>query len=68
MIHNNKANLGTSIMQGKADVFLLPMNEWRSTISDVEISLGSSFYSRKVFLANGKDVEHILDCFGMMMI
>ena len=75
LIYNNKNNRSPwnfhNNMQGK-ETYLLPMNE-----NDVKHYIGrgdfflEALYSRKVFLANGKDVGaylwDLLTCFGMMV-
>ena len=75
LIYNNKANRSPwnfhNNMQGK-ETYLLPMNE-----NGVKHYIGrgdfflEALYSRKVFLANGKDVGaylwDLLACFGMMV-
>lgn len=75
LIYNNKKNRSPwnfhNNMQGK-ETYLLPMNE-----NDVKHYIGrgdfflEALYSRKVFLANGKDVGaylwDLLTCFGMMV-
>lgn len=75
LIYNNKANRSPwnfhNNMQGK-ETYLLPMNE-----NGVKHYIGrgdfflEALYSRKVFLANGKDVGaylwDLLTCFGMMV-
>ena len=75
LIYNNKGNRSPwnfhNNMQGK-ETYLLPMNE-----NDVKHYIGrgdfflEALYSRKVFLANGKDVGaylwDLLTCFGMMV-
>lgn len=75
LIYNNKANRSPwnfhNNMQGK-ETYLLPMNE-----NGVKHYIGrgdfflEALYSRKVFLANGKDVGaylwDLLSCFGMMV-
>ena len=75
LIYNNKANRSPwnfhNNMQGK-ETYLLPMNE-----NGVKHFIGrgdfflEALYSRKVFLANGKDVGaylwDLLTCFGMMV-
>ena len=75
LIYNNKGNRSPwnfhNNMQGK-ETYLLPMNE-----NSVKHYIGrgdfflEALYSRKVFLANGKDVGaylwDLLTCFGMMV-
>lgn len=75
LIYNNKGNRSPwnfhNNMQGK-ETYLLPMNE-----NDVKHYIGrgdfflEAVYSRKVILANGKDVGaylwDLLTCFGMMV-
>ena len=75
LIYNNKGNRSPwnfhNNMQGK-ETYLLPMNE-----NGVKHYIGrgdfflEALYSRKVFLANGKDVGaylwDLLSCFGMMV-
>lgn len=75
LIYNNKGNRSPwnfhNNMQGK-ETYLLPMNE-----NGVKHFIGrgdfflEALYSRKVFLANGKDVGaylwDLLTCFGMMV-
>ena len=75
LIYNNKSNRSPwnfhNNMQGK-ETYLLPMNE-----NGVKHYIGrgdfflEALYSRKVFLANGKDVGaylwDLLTCFGMMV-
>lgn len=75
LIYNNKSNRSPwnfhNNMQGK-ETYLLPMNE-----NGVKHYIGrgdfflEALYSRKVFLANGKDVGaylwDLLSCFGMMV-
>ena len=75
LIYNNKSNRSPwnfhNNMQGK-ETYLLPMNE-----NDVKHYIGrgdfflEAVYSRKVILANGKDVGaylwDLLTCFGMMV-
>lgn len=75
LIYNNKGNRSPwnfhNNMQGK-ETYLLPMNE-----NGVKHYIGrgdfflEALYSRKVFLANGKDVGaylwDLLTCFGMMV-
>ena len=75
LIYNNKGNRSPwnfhNNMQGK-ETYLLPMNE-----NGVKHYIGrgdfflEALYSRKVFLANGKDVGAylwgLLTCFGMMV-
>lgn len=75
LIYNNKANRSPwnfhNNMKGK-ETYLLPMNE-----NGVKHYIGrgdfflEALYSRKVFLANGKDVGaylwDLLTCFGMMV-
>lgn len=75
LIYNNKKNRSPwnfhNNMQGK-ETYLLPMNE-----NGVKHYIGrgdfflEALYSRKVFLANGKDVGaylwDLLTCFGMMV-
>ena len=75
LIYNNKGNRSPwnfhNNMQGK-ETYLLPMNE-----NEVKHFIGrgdfflEALYSRKVFLANGKDVGaylwDLLTCFGMMV-
>lgn len=75
LIYNNKSNRSPwnfhNNMQGK-ETYLLPMNE-----NDVKHYIGrgdfflEAIYSRKMILANGKDVGaylwDLLSCFGMMV-